>query len=100
MAEELQLENADQGVVVLDVDAGSYASNVGFRRGDIIESVNDQKIDKTSELESFSRIPLRIAQAVVNVPTEIIQLRINDVTDQTTLANRQMDLIVALAGMR
>lgn len=57
------------------------------------------KIDKTSELESFSRIPLRIAQAVVNIPTEIIQLRINDVTDQTTLANKQMELIVALATL-
>ena len=40
LADELQLSNADQGVVILDVDAGSYASNVGFRRGDIIVSVN------------------------------------------------------------
>ncbi len=50
LADELQLQNADQGVVILDVDAGSYASNVGFRRGDIIMAVNNQRIEKTRDL--------------------------------------------------
>jgi Do/DeqQ family serine protease len=50
LADELQLQNADRGVVILDVDTGSYASNVGFRRGDIIVSVNDKAIDKTADL--------------------------------------------------
>jgi Do/DeqQ family serine protease len=50
LADELQLRNADHGVVILDVDAGSYASNIGFRRGDIIVSVNNQRIEKTRDL--------------------------------------------------
>ena len=51
LADELQLQNADEGVVIVDVDNGSYASNLGFRRGDVIVSVNNEKIAKTRDLE-------------------------------------------------
>ena len=44
LADELQLDSAAEGVVVLDIDDGSYASNLGFQRGDIIEEVNDEKV--------------------------------------------------------
>ena len=50
LADELQLNNADAGVVVVDVADGSYASNLGFRRGDVVVAVNDGKIDTTQEL--------------------------------------------------
>jgi Do/DeqQ family serine protease len=50
LADELQLQNADHGVVILDVDNGSYASNIGFRRGDIVVSVNNHRIEKTGDL--------------------------------------------------
>jgi Do/DeqQ family serine protease len=59
LADELQLENADHGVVILDVDRGSYASNIGFRRGDIIEQVNNQRIDKTGDLARVASEPNR-----------------------------------------
>jgi Do/DeqQ family serine protease len=55
LADELQLENADHGVVILDVANGSYASNLGFRRGDIILTVNDRKIDNTHELDRVAQ---------------------------------------------
>jgi S1-C subfamily serine protease len=42
---------------VLDVDSGSYASNLGFRRGDVIAEVNGQKIHKTRELERIASVP-------------------------------------------
>jgi Do/DeqQ family serine protease len=54
LADELQLDNANQGVVIVDVDNGSYASNLGFQRGDIILSVNGEKIDRTAELERLA----------------------------------------------
>jgi Do/DeqQ family serine protease len=67
LAEELQIETADQGgVVVLDVDAGSYASNIGFRRGDIILSVNDERITKTSDLDRASRLSNRAWRVIIN----------------------------------
>ena len=57
------------------------------------------KIDKTSELENFSRIPLALAQAIVRLPTEIVQLRIDDTTNATNLANKEMALSAALAEL-
>jgi Do/DeqQ family serine protease len=59
LADELQLQNADHGVVILDVDNGSYASNIGFRRGDIIVSVNDKPIEKTADLARVAGEPHR-----------------------------------------
>jgi Do/DeqQ family serine protease len=59
LVDELQLQNVDQGVAIIDVDAGSYASNLGFQRGDVIEEVNGERITKTSDLERLSSVPNR-----------------------------------------
>jgi len=61
----LQLQNADEGVVVVDVDDGSYASNLGFRRGDIIVSVNGEHIAKTRDLERATQQQSRSWQVVI-----------------------------------
>lgn len=66
LADELQLQNADDGVVVVDVDNGSYASNLGFRRGDIIVSVNGQHISKTGDLARATGTPSRSWQVVIH----------------------------------
>jgi Do/DeqQ family serine protease len=65
LADELQLQNADHGVVILDVDSGSYASNVGFRRGDIVVSVNGERIEKTSDLARATREQTRNWRVVI-----------------------------------
>jgi Do/DeqQ family serine protease len=57
LADELQLQNVDDGVVILDTDSGSYASNLGFQRGDIIQEVNGERIAKTADLERVSKVP-------------------------------------------
>jgi S1-C subfamily serine protease len=54
LADELQVQNVDNGVVILDVDTGSLASNVGFQRGDVIAEVNGEHIAKTRDLERLS----------------------------------------------
>jgi len=59
LADELQLQNVDDGVVVLDVDTGSYASNLGFQRGDVIQEVNGERIGKTRDLERLTKEPSR-----------------------------------------
>ena len=51
VADELRLDTSSTGVAVTDVAEGSAAQNIGFRRGDIIVSVNDKKIEKTRDLE-------------------------------------------------
>jgi Do/DeqQ family serine protease len=66
LADELQLRNVDQGVVILDVDNGSYASNVGFRRGDVILAVNGEKIGKTGDLSRLTETPTRTWRILLN----------------------------------
>ncbi len=65
LADELQLQNADEGVVIVDVDDGSYASNLGFKRGDIIVSVNGDHIAKTRDLARATDKPNRSWQIVI-----------------------------------
>ena len=61
----MQLQNVDDGVVVLDVDNGSYASNLGFQRGDVIQEVNGERIGKTSDLERLTKEPSRSWRIII-----------------------------------
>jgi Do/DeqQ family serine protease len=55
LADELQLKDASEGVVILDIGSGSYAGSVGFKRGDVIVSVNGRAIERTRDLERAAR---------------------------------------------
>lgn len=65
LADELQVRNVEEGVVVVDVDAGSYASNLGFQRGDVIEEVNGVRISKTRDLERLTGTPNRTWRIII-----------------------------------
>jgi Do/DeqQ family serine protease len=60
VADELHLDTDTTGVVVTDLADGGTAANVGFQKGDIIVSVNNQKIAMTSDLERATREALRL----------------------------------------
>jgi S1-C subfamily serine protease len=60
VADELHLDVDTEGVVVTDLADGGTAANVGFQKGDIIVSVNNQKILKTSDLEKATRDSSRL----------------------------------------
>ena len=51
LADELRLDPNAEGVVVTEVADGSEAQSIGFQKGDIIVSVNNQKIAKPADLE-------------------------------------------------
>jgi Do/DeqQ family serine protease len=51
LADELHLDSGAEGVVVTALTDDGMAANVGFRKGDIILSVNNKKIVKTADLE-------------------------------------------------
>jgi S1-C subfamily serine protease len=55
LADELHLDADTQGVVVTDLAEDGLAANFGFQKGDIIVSVNNQKIGKTSDLERATK---------------------------------------------
>jgi Do/DeqQ family serine protease len=55
VADELHLDTDTEGVVVTALADNSTAANVGFQKGDIILSVNSQKIGKTNDLEKVTK---------------------------------------------
>jgi S1-C subfamily serine protease len=60
VADELHLDADSEGVVVTDLADGGTAASVGFQKGDIITSVNSQKIARTSDLEKATRESVRV----------------------------------------
>jgi S1-C subfamily serine protease len=65
LADELQVRNVEEGVVIVDIDTGSYARNLGFQRGDVIEEVNGERIAKTHDLERLSAVPNRSWRIII-----------------------------------
>lgn len=65
LVDELQVRNAEEGVVVVDVDNGSYASNLGFQRGDVIQEVNGERVTRTHDLERLSKTQNRAWRIVI-----------------------------------
>ncbi len=54
LADELRLDPQSEGVVITSVADGSTAQSIGFQKGDIVVSVNDHKITRSSELERIA----------------------------------------------
>jgi Do/DeqQ family serine protease len=50
LADELRLDPQSEGVVITKVADGSTAQSVGFQPGDVVVSVNNQKIEKSADL--------------------------------------------------
>jgi Do/DeqQ family serine protease len=59
LADELHLDASAEGVIVLEVADGSLAQNLGFRRGDVIAAVNNEKIERTRDLERAAKDSVR-----------------------------------------
>src|SRR6516165_6048260 len=60
LAEELRLDSAAQGVAVTDVENGSVAQSFGFQKGDIVVSVNNEKIATMKDLLRATSQPSRL----------------------------------------
>ena len=54
LADELRLETTLTGVVVVEVPDGSPGQSVGFQKGDILLTVNGEKLDKTADLDKLT----------------------------------------------
>jgi Do/DeqQ family serine protease len=55
LADELRLDPQSEGVVIVGVADGSAAQSIGFQKGDIVISVNNQKIAKSTDLDRIAR---------------------------------------------
>jgi Do/DeqQ family serine protease len=65
LADELRLDTAAHGVVIVDVGAGSTAQSIGFQKGDVVVSVNNEKITRTADLERITRTAQRQWQVTI-----------------------------------
>ncbi|WP_425487343.1 DegQ family serine endoprotease [Methylocystis heyeri] len=52
--EELSVQGASSGVVVADIEEGSFAQQLNLQKGDIVIAVNDRKIGATRELDQVA----------------------------------------------
>ncbi len=55
LAEELRLNATAEGVVIVTVEAGTTAAQLGFQRGDTIVEVNGERITRSGDLERVTR---------------------------------------------
>jgi S1-C subfamily serine protease len=55
VADELRLDVEAEGVVIADVDEGSAASRVGFQKGDLILSINGERVGASRDVERLIR---------------------------------------------
>src|ERR1700745_704208 len=60
LAWELRLDYGTEGVVVIEVEDGSVAEGFGFRKGDIVVSVNNAKIVMMQDLLRAISQPARL----------------------------------------
>ncbi len=60
LADDLRLDPSTDGVVITAVTEGSPAQSLGFLRGDLVLSVNNQKIAKTRDLEKAASQPSHV----------------------------------------
>jgi S1-C subfamily serine protease len=74
VSDELGLE--EDGVVVLSVRAGSTASRLGFKQGDVIVQVGRQKIVTVVELDNVLKDKPQLWQVVVKRGAQSLQLQI------------------------
>jgi S1-C subfamily serine protease len=59
LADELRLDTQAQGVVIVSIADGSTAQTIGFQKGDIVISVNNQKIERSADLDRVTRAGAR-----------------------------------------
>ena len=65
LADELGIDGSTAGVAIVDISDGSVAANLGFKRGDLILSVNGQRISSTQDLERVIKNPKRLWRVTI-----------------------------------
>jgi Do/DeqQ family serine protease len=66
LAEELRLDPETEGVAILEVADGSVAQSLGFRKGDIVVAVNNDKIAQTRDLQRATEKASRLWRVTIS----------------------------------
>ena len=65
LADELRLDTSAEGVAIVDVEDGSPAQSVGLQRGDVVLTVNNEKIGKTRDLDRVTKAGARVWRVTI-----------------------------------
>jgi Do/DeqQ family serine protease len=71
--EDMSLQDASKGVVVVEVEEGSPAGALGVQKGDIVVAVNGQKIETTRDLERVAAARANGWRLVIQRGGQVIQ---------------------------
>jgi len=66
LADDLRLDTQSRGVVIVAVADGSEAQSLGFQKGDIVVSVNNQKMERPTDLDRVTRAGGRQWRITIN----------------------------------
>jgi Do/DeqQ family serine protease len=66
LADELRLDTQTQGVAIVGVADGSTAQTIGLQKGDIIVSVNNQKVETSADLDRVTRAGSRVWRVIID----------------------------------
>jgi len=66
LADDLRLDTQTRGVVIVAVADGSEAQSLGFQKGDIVVSVNNQKMERPTDLDRVTRAGGRQWRITIN----------------------------------
>jgi Do/DeqQ family serine protease len=72
VADELQLEVATEGVVIAEVEEGSPAGRVGFRKGDLILAINGERVTTSKDLERLLRGSNQMWRITINRAGQVL----------------------------
>jgi Do/DeqQ family serine protease len=77
LADEMRLDTSAEGVVVIEVADGSAAQSLGFQRGDVVVTVNNEKITHTGDLDRVTKQPSRTWLITILRGGQQISVRLN-----------------------
>ncbi len=97
LADELRLDPQTEGVVITAVADGSAAQSIGFQKGDIVVSVNNQKIAKSADLERVASAGSR--QWRVTIMRGGQQISVMFSADELARPNTKAPSLFAAAGL-
>ncbi len=66
VAEELAVDAVNSGVVVADIEENSTASQLGFRKGDLIVAINGKNVATTKELDAVTSQRQRLWEVTIS----------------------------------
>ncbi len=76
VAEDLSLDNVDDGVVIAEAPPDSLAANLGLQKGDVVLEVNGAKIATTHDLATAADTRPRVWDLAIGRGGQVIHTRI------------------------